>query len=352
VKEKTNRVEAIEEAASRWLAAQSLGVLDDHERNAFLVWLNQDPNHGAVYRSMAKTWQDSSVNCALQELNEVCRPAAWRSKWTFSFPDGGLFRSWKQFAGFAAAAAILILSVTVGALYSMRSAKMNVPVAHSTAPAEIREMTLTDGSVVTLGARSWITVKMDDNTRRVSLLAGEAYFSVARDPDRLFIVDAGDARVEVVGTRFDVSLAPEGVQVSVAEGIVELIQTAPAETTDGGSDQMAETRKILKQGEKAVASPKLSAEKITPVDVDVPGAWRNGRLIYQNARLDKVIADARRYYSGRIVLASPELGELRVTATFGSDNIIAMIHLLSEQMPVDVEWHRNGDAVLLAAQMR
>lgn len=348
MRDKTNKWESIEEVASKWLAAQSLGMLDENDRRAFQAWLAQDREHAAVYRNMAAIWKDRSVTRALEALNAGQRSVKrYRGRWFF-LPESGVFRSRIFIAG-AAASVVLAIAFVINSFYATQSPEENAANTLTTPLGKIRDIPLADGSVVTLGARSWITVDINDEIRHVSLLAGEAFFDVRRDPGRPFIVDVGETRVEVVGTRFEVSLAPRGVHVSVAEGRVELIQIATEKIADQGSAQPVERRTILKQGESAVATPEEPVEEVTPVDADVPGAWRDGRLIYQNARLDEVIADAQRYYSGRIVLASPELGELRVTATFGSDDIIAMIQLLSEQMPVDAEWRRNGDIVLLAA---
>jgi len=350
VNDKIEQLRAIERAASGWLAAQKLDMLDDQRQRELQAWLDEDPENAAVYHRMLAAWEDCAVTRALLDMDSKRSPV--QRQGGEMPPHRESIRFWKlrPVWSLAATAVLLIMSTVVIYLTKPAPSSQVASGAISTAPAEIRELTLADGSVVTLGARSWITVDLNEKVRRIILLAGEAYFSVASDPTRPFIVDAGDARIEVVGTRFEVSLIPEGVTVSVAEGIVELIQSAPVTAADDSSGQPAEVRKILKKGEKAVASPQMPEDAVTPVDVDVPGAWRKGRLIYQNARLDQVIADARRYYTGRIVLASPELGDLRVTATFGSDDITAIIHLISEQMPVTVEWRDNGDAVLFAAQ--
>jgi transmembrane sensor len=347
VRETTDKQKAIAKAASEWLAAQSLGMLDAHDRRAFQAWLAQDGEHVAIYRNMAEMWKDRSITRALEDLNTDRQSTqCYRRR---LFPSiVAMFKSPIYYAG-AVATAVLVVTLVINVFYTVRTSETSPSGALTTPSGKIRDITLADGSVVTLGARSWITVDMTDEIRHVSLLAGEAFFDVKRDPKRPFVVDVGEARVEVLGTRFEVSLAPGGVQVSVAEGRVELVQIATEKLADQKSIHPVERRTILKKGEKAIAKPKEPIQEVTPVDIDVPGAWRDGRLIYQNARLDEVIADAQRYYSGRIVLASPELGELRVTATFGSDDIIAMIQLLSEQMPVDAEWRRNGDIVLLVA---
>lgn len=368
----TEPMETIRREASEWLATQSLGMLDEGRRREFQTWLARDRRHAEVYTKMAALWADESITHVLRDLDGGHRGAGRR-------PGRISPTSWRGRFGvgrFATAATVLV-ALILGAHYATRNTRWFMPSAYATTVAEIREIELADGSVVTLGANSRIAVNIAAEVRHVTLLAGEAFFSVTRDPLRPFIVEVGDARVEVLGTRFEVSLAPGGVRVSVAEGVVELIRpampaatmtevvaapsatmvpgpvTPAAVTANGDAPNRSETtRTILRKGEQLIAAPDQGVEEIAPIDVDVPGAWRRGRLVYLNAPLEEVIADARRYYPGRIVLEEPALGALRVTATFGSDDIAAMIRLLGEQMPLEVEWRRNGDIVLLASRER
>lgn len=346
----TDPLAAIERDASDWLAAHSLGVLDGYGRRAFRVWLAQDPRHAEVYERMAAAWDDEAVTRALREIDDEEKRTAQGGMLTAvarrlqSRRGGMLIR-------FALAATVL-LAIVAGS-YFRPHPRSSAAHDYATAPARISELKLADGSIVNLGAESRINVQFSSDRRDVALLAGEAFFAVTPDPNRPFVVSAGDTRVEVRGTRFEVSLAPAGVRVSVAEGVVELVRPAANHSARGASPQApAEIRTTLHRGEQLVAGPESAIAVVAPVDPEVPGAWRDGRLIYRDARLDEVIADAQRYYAGRIELASPELGALRVTATFGSDDIKTMIRLLGEQAPLRIEWRTNGDIVLLAALAR
>ena len=78
----------------------------------------------------------------------------------------------------------------------------------------------------------------------------------------------------------------------------------------------------------------------------MPGAWRSGRLIYENARLAEVIADANRYYQPPILIASNDLGDIRVTTAFGTGQIDEMLSALEYTQPVVVD-RSQPDRVLL-----
>ncbi len=92
---------------------------------------------------------------------------------------------------------------------------------HRTAIGERRTIALQDGSEVELGAATAINVSFSTNERRIKLLAGEAFFTVAKDPSRPLIVAAGNGEVKVLGTSFDVKVA-DVITVAVASSAVEV----------------------------------------------------------------------------------------------------------------------------------
>ncbi|HWK73732.1 MAG TPA: FecR domain-containing protein, partial [Povalibacter sp.] len=74
-----------------------------------------------------------------------------------------------------------------------------------------------------------------------------------------------------------------------------------------------------------------------PVPAGSLGAWRSGRLVYVDARLMDVIADVNRYYDGRIELDAPQVGDLRLTVAFRTDQIDRMLDMLTRALPIQVE---------------
>ena len=114
---------------------------------------------------------------------------------------------------------------------------------------------------------------------------GEAFFAVAHDEARPFTVAAGDARVRVLGTRFDVRRSPgDRVRVEVEQGLVEVSRDLP----NGASV----ARVAAGQGALADATGVRTAALAKAEDV---GAWRRGRLAYAAAPLEDVVADLNRY---------------------------------------------------------
>ena len=90
-------------------------------------------------------------------------------------------------------------------------------------------LTLEDGSVVELNHGGKLEIDFSSETRRVRLVRGEANFTVAKNPERPFVVNAGGVDVRAVGTVFNVRLAREAVEVVVSEGRVKL-ERPPVDT--------------------------------------------------------------------------------------------------------------------------
>ncbi|OZB13670.1 MAG: hypothetical protein B7X53_15625, partial [Hyphomonas sp. 34-62-18] len=178
----------------------------------FESWLAADQAHLTAYERLMS---DLALIPELGEVEIAAAPAPGARQ--------RLHRPQQLFAAFA-----VMVVVLGGALVGLRAAfPASSPVAdpaYETMIAEIRDIHLADGSVVTLGARSRIEPVFSDTMRIVKLHEGEAFFDVASDPERPFYVEAGDRLIRVVGTRFDVRQGPETVRVAVVEGVVEVLQ--------------------------------------------------------------------------------------------------------------------------------
>lgn len=362
----TDRDTRIADEARDWLVRLSTGPAPQADRIAFEAWRAADPDHAAAYRRAAKLWDGVAEMDALKNLEPLDKPmleervagvvnaleAGWRK--LIRPPAWG-----PAVAGLAAGAAAVALIVA--------PANTGPKNAYRTGVAEISEVTLPDGSVVTLGARSAIDIDFTPETRRVTLADGEAFFEVSKDASRPFIVAAGDAVVRVVGTKFNINRTTETVRVDVLEGVVEVSRPAAADAVASSPKEPApeivaaaepepapappiEETQVITAGQKIVAA---AAEPLHPVETpqpSEPGAWRNGRLVYYDATLAEVIADANRYYTGgQIVFASPALAEMRLTASFRTDEIDALIDTIDDALAVEVD-RGFGRRVVLRAE--
>lgn len=318
----------IDASAADWLVrrGEQSGVADE----AFYAWLEADPRHGEAYDELARALED------VGELPHLVTPHMGRKRWM------------RRAALAGSAAAALIVAVLVAAP-TLRSAPY---AAYETAVAQTRVVELEDGSQITLGAHSRVRVQYEAARRRVVLESGEAFFDVAHDEARPFLVEAGGALVRVVGTRFDVHLGVEQVRISVQQGRVEvrdaraLTLAAPAvRVLSAGQRSEVEERPTY----VALSSVAPPVESTAAVEA---GAWRDGRLAYDNARLEEIVADLNRYYAPGVSLSDAEAGDLRVTAAFRVSQIPAMLEALAANLPVQAQRTESGAYELRSAPSR
>lgn len=204
---------------------------------------------------------------------------------------------------------------------------------YATRIAEIRDVRLDDGSVVTLGAHSALDVDFTPAERRVRLAGGEAFFAITHDAARPFVVLAGDKRIRVVGTRFNVNYDGSRVHVAVQQGIVDVSRGA-------GPQPASRVRLIAGQQLMAVEAGPLGGAQ--PLRGAEPGAWRTGRLDYQDASLADIVSDANRYSAHPIRIATPALAEEHLTTSFRTSQIDQMLETLPNTLPVVVKRDADG----------
>lgn len=318
--------ERIAREAADWLT-RHIGREAASREDGFEAWVEADPRHLETYERLARTWDDMG---ALGHLRALAEPER-------RFPSlGGAMRQLgaqmlrpRTFAGAMTALAALVLAAIM--LPSVLPAS---PPQYATAIGEIEPVELADGSVVTLGARSGLDVDFSSAERAVTLREGEAFFDVARNAARPFVVHAGDVLVRVIGTRFEVRRGLQETVISVQEGLVE-VRTGETVQRLRAGDRLA-----IAASPTPFASPQGSPiAEVQPAHV---AAWREGRLSYDDAPLREVVADLNRYYAPGVDLADADAGAVRITASFRADEVEAFLRDLSGAFPVRVTESASG----------
>jgi transmembrane sensor len=199
---------------------------------------------------------------------------------------------------------------------------------------------MSDGSNVTLNTDSEIRVALTAKERRIDLEHGEAFFDVAHDHTRPFVVHAGDKRVTAVGTKFAVRREPDGIRVVVTEGKV-LVQTGG--TDDTGSAEPVSAGTIARASDAGVL---LQPQQSTEAE-DVL-SWRHGVLVFRQMTLGEASAEFNRYNARKIVIEDPAVARMRVAGSFRANNVDAFVRLLERGYPLHVE--ERGEQFLLSAR--
>ncbi|MGE3711534.1 MAG: FecR domain-containing protein [Hyphomicrobiaceae bacterium] len=289
-----------------------------HER--FRAWLATSPDHERAWREAERVWN---------VLDDVPREAGTRS----SAARKAQSPSRTQSAGGAAsidaraapvrrsrvrwlggigagllAACLLIAYLPVFAIW--------LSADYSTGTAEVRQIRLEDGSTVYLGAGSAMKLAFAPGSRRVALLAGQAYFEVAPDRTRPFTVESGDVETTVLGTAFDVRMLSSGVAVAVGHGRVAVAGSPEAKAPDqlGPGDWTRLSRDGRRERGTGAAA----------------GAWRQGNMIVSDVLVADVVDELRRYYGGKIVLLNGDLASRRVTGVYRLADPIEALRAVAE----------------------
>jgi transmembrane sensor len=339
--EEAQNIPRIRQEAREWLVYLNSDEVTSEGRMRFEAWLRTSERHAQAYQRVKSLWGGIAQLTDLAELEPCDQP----------LPGERLRAVFRRVSHVVSRAFVMpVLPITagvVGALLLVLAPKFSpylrrtpAPVQYATGVAEIRDVRLPDGSMVTVGARSNVKVNYTDTERRAILVQGEAFFSVQKDPGRPFYVATGDTRIRVTGTKFDVRHEPGKVRVAVLEGTVEVMRSAQA---SGSSAPDAVTEKLVVTAGQQVVSDPSGVRQSKGVE---PGAWRHGRLVYVDASLDEVIADANRYYDKTIVFGPKALKDLRVTGAYRTDQIDVMLASLAKAYPIDMKQTNDGRIIL------
>ncbi|MGF7149805.1 transmembrane sensor [Sphingomonas zeicaulis] len=284
------------DAAARWAIRLEDGPLDAEPQRELDDWLGADPRrHGALLRAEATLAYLNRGRALTDSATAVPEPEPAPSR---RWSRRGFLVGGGMAAGLAAAG--------ISGVYLLSPAAIEI----GTGVGEIRRVPLPDGSVASVNTASDIAVSMGDKRRAVALKTGEAWFQVAHDRSRPFVVEAGHVRVQAVGTAFSVRRYDDGANVVVTEGVVEV-------WIDGQEDR----RTRIAAGSKgfvANAAPMIKVET-APEGAERMLAWRTGELALNGETLSFAADELNRYNRRRLVIDSPNLRQEPMVGYFRVD---------------------------------
>jgi transmembrane sensor len=194
---------------------------------------------------------------------------------------------------------------------------------YSTAIGATQSISLPDGSRLTLDTDSQVDVTIDGKARTVQLARGQAFFEVAHDRQRPFVVDAGRLSVTAVGTAFSVRRVGLDIRVAVAEGTVRL-------------GQAGEREDLLPAGGIARADGEVVQIQLgQPTEVERNLSWRSGVLTFRHTSLADAVAEFNRYGTRQIVIRDAEIATLELGGVFRSGDAEVFAHVLERTFPID-----------------
>jgi transmembrane sensor len=321
----------IAEAAIDWLVRLQGEAVTERDWLDFDAWLTASPVHAQAYDAVLAFDNRLDLDARLAEDAPISAPLTAAKV----IPLRPARRAWLWSAGAAIAATFV-----AGAILLPNSGLMGVhETTYSTGVGERRTIALEDGSRIEMNAASRLTVRFERHARRVHLGDAQAYFDVAKDSSRPFLISAGDTQVRVVGTQFDVRHRDGQVAVNVQRGLVEVRPNLPSD---------AEPFRLRPGQGLSHRKGRTDDARLSTVAVEEVAGWRQGRLIYRDQPLSQIAGDMNRLFPRPVKLGDAEAANMRLSGVLIVDEQDAMVDRLSHLLPVRTT--TTKDAIVIRAR--
>ncbi|MDR6532881.1 transmembrane sensor [Caulobacter rhizosphaerae] len=316
-----------------WLVRLQGEAVTERDWLNFDAWLTASPAHAQAYDAVLTFDDRLTLDSRLAQAELAAEPLT--ASLGKVVPLRPARRVWIWSAGAAIAAAFV-----AGAILLPGSGLLGAhETTYVTGVGERRTVALEDGSRIEMNAASRMTVRFERRARRVHLDDAQAFFDVAKDASRPFLVSAGDTQVRVVGTQFDVRQRDGQVAVNVQRGLVEVRPNLPR---DAAPFRLRPGQGLShRKGQRADA-------RVQAVAVEEIAGWRKGRLIYRDQPLSQIAGDMNRLFPRPVKLADAEAANLRLSGVLIVDDQDAMVDRLSHLLPVRTT--TTDDAIVIRAR--
>jgi transmembrane sensor len=318
-----------EAEAIAWLVRLNSGEAGESDWRAHGDWLADEPENAAIYARVEALWTE------IDSHSDALAHALDREDAAAVVPVRRAAPTRRNGWAWAAAAAMAIAFAAAGGSAFLASR----PAVYRTEPGQTRTIALGDGTRIDMNGGSRLSVRYDRGARRVSLADAEAAFDVAKDPARPFLITAGDQRIRVVGTAFDVAHQNGGLVVTVQRGVVEVARLS----RDGRALDVARVGAGYQ-----LSRPRGVAEaRIAAVDPAEALAWRQHRLVFHGEPLSQVVQALNRAFATPVEVQGPA-ASLTFTGVLVLDDEDAVIRRLQDFLAIDVD--RSGDAIVIRSR--
>ena len=299
------------------------GDCSESERLIISGLIETDSRYGKIHSQLLRTWNttrpqttDETYDVELALANVLQRIDTTREPVIFTMQP----RPMRKIA-FTVASAAAVLLIAFGIFHFMKPAetlKTYASVDEIAAPVQ-----LADGSVIHLNKNSVIKYpeKFGQNNREVYFW-GEAFFAIASDKTRPFVIEAGETRIKVLGTSFNVRASEQTgrVEVTVNSGSVLFYYVDDSETA---LDQVT-----LTAGDRGVYDRRTGKiTKTVNTDLNFLG-WKTGILVFDEAPLTDVLETLSGRYDVSFNVTDNQIKNLRLTATFDNESLDSILQVI------------------------
>ena len=343
-----SRRSEIEAQARAWVV-QLDGDPGKDEIMEFRAWLQKSPLHREIFRQASETWGDmdrlAEVYFAHDDSRKDVRflPRFTSNRFIFA-------------SGIAFACLIMVAVVSIFILNQNYANKQvsssRVSTAYKTTIGEIRTVVLPDGTNVKMNTDTSLNVSYGQETRLVNLKAGEAFFEVAHDADKPFVVRVGNYLVRATGTAFSVKMLDNNFDVLVTNGQVDVKALKHPSSDYGMLDlrsvdhsnllaTLSKDQKFILHGDQD--KPEL-IESVKPGGVEKSLSWRDGMLMFDDDPLENVITEINRYSTTKVVISDSRIRDIRFGGYFHISDISSILATMEENYGIHAD--RINDKVI------
>jgi transmembrane sensor len=331
--------------AAAWIARRDRGNLSPAEEADLTQWLQASTANRVAFIRLEAAWRQANRLKVLApgvSPGAMPAPGEWRQSPFFArrpcetasgaSPDSSDERvthprprqrmAWQVFSGLAASVLLAVLVI------SQQSRPLQ-DASFRTQTGDFASVPMVDGSKVALDTNSEIHVAVSKTERRVRLERGEAYFEVAKDAERPFIVNVGDLSVVAVGTRFSVRRETDEFRVVVTEGRVQVAKAdagrdAPIAQLSAGSIAYTHGDGVLVRQQ-----PLAQLEELL--------SWRTGFVVFRGTTLAEAVAEFNRYSTRQMQIEDPVIAAIRISGRFRATNGDAFARLLENGFAIQAD---------------
>ena len=312
------------------LAKQLAGEANADELKVVESWLAESSENRAYFDGLKRLWQEAPQVRTGPEWEVDTEAALKKVK---SDIQRGQFTQLQGKRSYRWMRAAAVLALMLAALWFLQEPE-TIPVQEIASSSRIVTDTLNDGSVVVLNRNSGLRIAENFNRKeRRMRLSGEAYFQVAHDSIRPFVVEAEQLEITVVGTEFNVeNKVSEGkVTVSVTSGKVLLKSSAQSA--------------LLLANEQAIFD--ITSKKIERIQKPSPNvlAYKTRVFSFDNTNLGSVIEQLNEVYETNISLKNKDLANCPLTTNFNNLPLDQILEIIAESFSLSIE--RGQDTIAL-----
>ena len=328
--------ERTEGEAAAWVVRLHSDQRTQSDQEAFRAWLDADAANVEAFSAHVAIWDSVAAWGDDREAREILQFSPLWSGF------GRRVAKWGVSIGGVAVAAALVVFVSGGLRLSQH---------YATVPGELRTISLSDGSTLLMNTDSKVSARFSQGERRVYLERGQAYFRVAKDSHRPFRVFVGHDEVRAVGTAFEVRRMGDRAEVVLEEGRLAIFR---------GVEQAADKPLLPTRAASTPPKPLLymtagealdladrTPPVVQPANIVQSSAWRYGRVVLDETRLEDAAAELNRYGGPRSVLSDPRLADIRISGVFHTGRPRDVVSDVVRAFPIKVV-KDDGEQIVLA----